>query len=152
VETHVADSKNAKAKSKKTAPKTAKQTTTVKKSTIRRPVRKKEQTVRERAKANSTSKNRRVRTTAGRISAPIKKINPLKGKRYKGIYIRGRRIRIIPRFLVNSWNELRQVTWPDWRTTWRLTLAVFIFAVIFAVVIGVLDYVIGKIFKEVIIK
>lgn len=150
----MADSKASKAKIKKTAaPERAvsKKTKSVSKPSLRAP-RKKVLTVRERAAKNTGNQPRRIRRTATKISTPIKKVNPFKGRKYKGVYIRGRRIRFIPVFLVNAWKEIRQVNWPNWSTTWRLTIAVFIFAVIFAVIIGLLDYVIGKIFKEVIIK
>lgn len=122
------------------------------KKPARKVVRKKEQTVRERAATNASGRPKRIRRTAGRVSAPVKKLNPLKGRKYKGVHIRGRRIRFIPLFLVNAWKEIRQVTWPNWRETWRLTIAVFIFAVIFAAFVGILDYGLGKLFKEVIIN
>jgi preprotein translocase SecE subunit len=108
-------------------------------------VAKKQQTVRERTKAASKQRGRRIRSTARRASWPIRKLAFL-GKPLKFLS------RLVPGFLKGAWHEIRLVTWPDARQTMRLTMAVFIFAVVFAAVVGALDYVIGEIFKEVIIR
>lgn len=52
----------------------------------------------------------------------------------------------------NSWKELRQVTWPDNRTTWRLTGAVLVFAIVFGLMVAGLDFVLEKGFREVLLK
>lgn len=59
---------------------------------------------------------------------------------------------IIPPYFRNSWHELRLVTWPNRKTSLQLTWAVILFSVIFAVLIGSFDFVLGKLFKDVIIK
>lgn len=59
---------------------------------------------------------------------------------------------LVPRYFVNSWRELRLVTWPGRRETWRLTGAVFVFAIVFGVMITGVDKVIDKFFKELVIK
>lgn len=59
---------------------------------------------------------------------------------------------VIPRYFINSWREVRQVTWPNRRETWRLTLAVFIFAVVFGSLVAGVDKVIDEIFKKLILK
>ncbi len=59
---------------------------------------------------------------------------------------------LVPRYFINSWREVLQVTWPTRRETWRLTLAVFIFAIIFGVLITVADKGIDEIFKKVILR
>lgn len=43
-------------------------------------------------------------------------------------------------YFVGAWNELRQVRWPNRRTTWALTVAVLAFTAFFIVVIILLDY------------
>lgn len=43
-------------------------------------------------------------------------------------------------YFVGAWNELRQVRWPNRRTTWALTFAVLAFTAFFIVVIILLDY------------
>jgi preprotein translocase SecE subunit len=52
----------------------------------------------------------------------------------------------------NAWGELRQVTWPDNRTTWRLTGAVLVFALVFGLMVAGLDFVLEKGFREVLLK
>jgi preprotein translocase SecE subunit len=59
---------------------------------------------------------------------------------------------LLPRYFRGSWRELRQVTWPDRRTSWRLTYAVIIFSLIFGVIIFIVDFGLDKLFKEFIIK
>lgn len=51
-------------------------------------------------------------------------------------------------YFVNSWRELRKVTWPDARTTWKLTFAVIVFGAIFGLAIAGLDLVLEKVFRE----
>lgn len=59
---------------------------------------------------------------------------------------------LVPRYFVNSWREVRQVTWPNRRETWRLTLAVFIFAIVFGALVAGVDKVLDLLFKKVILK
>lgn len=60
--------------------------------------------------------------------------------------------RIIPvKYFVGSWQELRQVTWPNMKDTLRLTLAVIIFSVVFGLLIAAVDYGIDKFFKQLIL-
>ncbi len=57
-----------------------------------------------------------------------------------------------PKYFRNSWNEVRQVTWPDRRTTWKLTFAVIIFAVIFGLAAAGTDWVLDKIIKRIVFR
>ncbi len=59
---------------------------------------------------------------------------------------------LVPPYFVNSWREVRQVTWPNRRETWRLTLAVFIFAVVFGALIAGVDKILDLLFKHLILK
>ena len=43
-------------------------------------------------------------------------------------------------YFKGAWEELRQVRWPNRRTTWGLTLAVLVFTGFFVVIIVLLDY------------
>lgn len=106
---------------------------------------KKQQTVRERIKSAPKQRGRRIRSTARKASWPVRKLAFL-GKPFKFLG------RFVPGFIKGAWREIRLVTWPDARQTMRLTMAVFIFSVVFAAIVGVLDYVIGEIFREVIIR
>jgi len=59
---------------------------------------------------------------------------------------------LVPRYFINSWRELRQVTWPNRRETWRLTAAVMIFAIVFGALIAVVDLGLDQIFKRLILR
>jgi len=51
-----------------------------------------------------------------------------------------------------SWQELRDVTWPNWQQSRRLTFAVLVFAVVFGAVIAGVDWVLDKAFKDLLLK
>lgn len=55
----------------------------------------------------------------------------------------------IVEYFKGSWAELRQVRWPNRRTTWGLTIAVLIFTVFFVLLITVLDYAFQLLFKQI---
>lgn len=58
----------------------------------------------------------------------------------------------MPNFIKESFKELKQVEWPDRKTTAKLAFAVIIFSVVFGIFIAATDYVLDKVFKEVILK
>jgi preprotein translocase SecE subunit len=58
---------------------------------------------------------------------------------------------LLLRYIRNSWTELRQVQWPDMRTTLRLSMAVFVFSILFGVLVAVTDYGLDKVFRKVFI-
>lgn len=59
---------------------------------------------------------------------------------------------LVPKYIRNSWKELRLVSWPDRRTTLRLTFAVIVFSVIFGLIVAGVDFVLDKLFKELILE
>jgi len=118
---------------------------------------KKTETVRQRAEkaTNAEPKPRRLHATAHTVSRPIraagrigrKEVNlPLPDNRIGNFM--NRRVRLLPRFFREAWEEVRQVTWPNRKDTFRLTIAVFIFAIAFGVVIALVDYGLSKIFRS----
>lgn len=119
------------------------------------------ETVRERAEkaASKPERPRRIRNTAGKVSHPLRVISSIGRKEYYlplpqnriGRFLNKRR-HIIPRYFRNSWQELRQVTWPSRRETWKLTLAVFTFALVFGIIVALTDYGLEKFFRKVILK
>lgn len=121
---------------------------------------KKTQTVRERAeKATEPKKVRRI-NRAGRAAAkPFKAVHQIGKKEFYlpmpqnkiGTFLNKRRSPI-PKYFRESWAEVRQVHWPDWRTTVRLTIAVFIFAILFGLLVAVTDYGLDKVLKQLILK
>jgi preprotein translocase SecE subunit len=59
---------------------------------------------------------------------------------------------MVPRYFINSWRELKLVTWPNRMETWKLTSAVFIFALVFGILVTVVDMGLDQIFKRLILK
>ena len=59
---------------------------------------------------------------------------------------------LVPRYFVNSWRELRLVTWPNRRETWKLTVAVFVFAVVFGALVWVVDIGLDQLFKRFVLR
>jgi len=50
-------------------------------------------------------------------------------------------------YFKDAWSELKQVTWPDRKTSWKLTGTVIVFSVIFSVFTTLLDVGFEKIAK-----
>jgi preprotein translocase SecE subunit len=59
---------------------------------------------------------------------------------------------ILPRYVRNSWQELRKVTWPDWKQSRQLTTAVLIFAVVFGAIIALVDWGLDRLFRDILLK
>lgn len=59
---------------------------------------------------------------------------------------------IVPPYFRSSWAELKLVTWPNWTQSRKLTTAVLIFAIIFGATIAGVDWVLNKIFKELLLS
>ena len=59
---------------------------------------------------------------------------------------------VIPSYFINSWREVKLVTWPSRRETWKLTSAVFVFAIVFGVSVAGVDYSLEYLFKKLILK
>ena len=43
------------------------------------------------------------------------------------------------RYLRDSWREIRQVRWPNRKTTWKMVLAVVVYTALFVIIISLLD-------------
>lgn len=50
-------------------------------------------------------------------------------------------------YFKGAWAELRQVRWPDRKSTWTMTLALLAFTAFFVVVILFLDFLFSELFK-----
>lgn len=128
---------------------------------------KKVETVRERAErsGNDQPKSRRVSATASKASRPLRTVGRaiakvlrpfafvLKPFKTRPARFVGRILAAIVflKFFRASWQEVRQVQWPDLRTTMRLTVAVFVFSILFGTLIAITDYGLDKIFRKVFI-
>ncbi|HUA13379.1 MAG TPA: preprotein translocase subunit SecE [Candidatus Sulfotelmatobacter sp.] len=120
------------------------------------------QSFRERAlkaseeKRDAKPRSHKARSGIGKLLSPIvKPIKELgKNKTVKKILRPFHYIGLIvwPKYLRSSFKELKLVTWPTWRQSRRLTYAVIIFAVVFGTAIAVVDEVLGKIFKNILLK
>lgn len=58
----------------------------------------------------------------------------------------------IGRYIKGSWEEIRQVRWPNRKATWGMTLAVMVFTAFFAAIILLLDSAFQLLFKEFLLK
>lgn len=83
-----------------------------------------------------------------KISKSLKPVANKVAKVGKGLF--GTLVKI-GRYFKGSWTELRQVRWPDRRSTWGLTIAVILFTLFFVALIILLDYV-AKLLFELILK
>ncbi|HVS79115.1 MAG TPA: preprotein translocase subunit SecE [Candidatus Saccharimonadales bacterium] len=124
-------------------------------------VRKSAPTVRERVEAAAAKREEvkpgRAKSAAKKIVQPLKKlrVGDRKAIKYATKALRpvGKVLSfLVPRYFINSWREVRQVTWPNRKETWRLTLAVFVFATVFGALVAGVDKGLDEIFKHVILK
>lgn len=123
-------------------------------------IRKSAPTVRElaeaaRSKEDEASKPKRIKRVSAKTSTPLKKLTKTQPARLIAMPFRwiGKALSwLTPRYVINSWRELRQVQWPSRRETWRLTLAVFIFALVFGSLVAGVDKGLDELFKKVVLK
>jgi preprotein translocase SecE subunit len=125
-------------------------------------VKKKRETVRERAdksttKAGKAPRTRKLQTAAmkpvNKVGSVLKKeYTPFKTSNSKAGKFLGRRTSLTPMYFVEAFEELKKVTWPTRKTAAKLTLAVFLFSVTLATLIRAIDYGFDKLFKDVILK
>ena len=93
-----------------------------------------------------TKKSSRVKHAVSPLGTILRPLQPL-------FNFLGRILnRIVPRYFVNSWREVKRVSWPNRGETWRLTLAVFVFALIFGSLVAVVDHGLDELFKKVVLR
>jgi preprotein translocase SecE subunit len=129
----------------------------IKKTRVRKAPTLREQAELARSKAETRKKPGRVRKLGSKASAGLKKTRITRNPVTKILARLGRLILkilrwIVPNYFVNSWREVRLVTWPSRKETWRLTMAVFIFAIVFGAMVAGVDKVLDIIFKKVVLK
>ena len=125
-------------------------------------VKRKRETVREKAVKSSAKKDKtpRIRKLADTASKTKGKVSGILSKEYtpfktgdsKAGQFLGKSHRFTPMYFVESFRELKNVTWPDKKTTAKLTLAVFIFSFVLAAIVKGLDFGFEKLFRDVILK
>lgn len=111
-----------------------------------------EQSEKRQLQASVPEKPSRVRAFLSGFTWPLRALGRQikKLERFHIFRIIGRIL--LPLYLRNSWRELRQVTWPNRSTTLRLTFAVIVFSLVFGLIVAAVDFVLDKIFKELILK
>lgn len=57
----------------------------------------------------------------------------------KKVFILFRPFVAFGRYLRDSWREIRQVRWPNRKTTWKMVLAVIVYTALFVAIISLLD-------------
>lgn len=123
------------------------------------------ETFRERAlKAADSSKKpkptSRLKTTGRKVTSPV--TGPVRrtfSRVYNAPLLKPLRVvlKILDKVLFlsyfrSSWQELKLVTWPNWKESQRLTFAVLVFAVIFGTAIAGVDWGLDKVFKQLLLK
>jgi len=75
-----------------------------------------------------------------------------KAKSGKKPFILFRPFCAIGRYFRDSWREIRQVRWPNRKTTWKMVIAVIIYAALFLILITLLDMLFSFIFNIILSK
>ncbi len=73
--------------------------------------------------------------------APVKEVDPDKPRR--GFSVRMERIR---KLILDTWSEIKKISWPDGDTVRRLTALVLAMSVVLGLLLGGIDYVLLKVF------
>lgn len=125
-------------------------------------VKRKRETVRERAEKSNVkaAKQPRTKKIASSAAKPVKKVgtvlkkeyHPIKPGKSRASKALTKRAPLLPRYFIDSFKELRLVTWPSRKMVAKLTFAVVVFCVFTASVVKALDYGFDKLFKDVILK
>lgn len=89
---------------------------------------------------------------SGTLSKPLNKLAKTKFGRLSRKPLHILAIILLIPYFKGSFKELKLVTWPGWKQSWKLTYAVLAFAIVFGTAIAGLDWVLGKIFKQILIK
>jgi preprotein translocase subunit SecE len=124
--------------------------------------RKAPETVRERAQKDSAKKEAPKKSTAvkARIHRPLSKLRRLGAKEYhpikvpekRGVKHLNKRVNLVPKYVRESWAELKLVTWPTKKEAAQKTIAVIAFAIVIAILVQLLDLLFSKVVKEIILR
>lgn len=118
-----------------------------------------EQAKRQSASKTDTKKPRKLTKVTDGVSKTTGKVKQAGKREYYlpvpesslGTWLNKKRS-LIPQFIKNSWEELRQVTWPTRSETVKLTISVLLFAIAFGGLIASVDYVLDVVFRRVILN
>ncbi len=124
--------------------------------------RRKVESVRERAdkhlaKSSKAPRTKKASTAIERPARGVKKLlvqefHPIRLPDNKAGKFLTKRRSAVPSYFVNSVRELKKVDWPSRRQALSLSMAVIVFSVAIAIFVQLLDFGLGKLFKDVILK
>ena len=92
-----------------------------------------------------------AKTKRAELKKEIKKVGK-SDKPKKKVFILFRPFVAFGRYLKESWHELRQVRWPNRKTTWKMVLAVLVYTALFMVIITLLDLFFSWLFNLILAK
>jgi preprotein translocase SecE subunit len=131
------------------------------KEPVKKPRRRKTaETVREKAdkelKKKQNPKKGKIRAKIHRPlsslrRASTKKYHPLKAPDNKAGKVLNKEVRFVPRFVRESWAEIKLVNWPTKGEAVQKTIAVFGFTIFFIIIVQILDELFSRIVKEIIL-
>ena len=95
----------------------------------------------KRAKTSGTGEPPKAKEAAKKAAkaTEVAKKKSTKRSAEKKPFILWRPLVYLGRYLRDSWREIRQVRWPNRKTTWQMVLAVVVYTVIFMIFISLLD-------------
>lgn len=119
----------------------------------KRRLRQSSETVRERAdKAQASTAKSPKRRPLRAVGRGIRKVLRVLAKPFHRQPFRFIGKILVPKYFRTSWQELRQVEWPNRRQSRQLTFAVLVFAIMFGGAVALVDYGLDKLFKAILLK
>ena len=98
----------------------------------------------KKAESTTTKSKKTVKTVSDAKDVKKAKTKPTVKGILKGI---AKPFVAFGRYFKGAWAELRQVRWPDRKSTWGMTGALIAFTAFFVIVILLLDYLFSLLFK-----
>ena len=86
---------------------------------------------------------------AARKTDSTKKVKTVKKEPAKKGFILFRPFKAFFRYIRESWEEIRQVRWPNRKATWKMVLAVLAYTALFVLLITLLDVLFSFIFSNI---
>ena len=99
-------------------------------------------------KKTEKEKRKEMRAKEKSVKSSVEKVD----KNEKKPFILFRPFVALWRYLRGAWHELRQVRWPNRRTTWKMVLAVIVYTAIFVAFISLLDLFFSWLFNLILSK
>ena len=93
-----------------------------------------------------SKKTEKVQKTDKSVKA---KPTPKKADKVKKPFVLFRPFIALGRYFKESWQEIRQVRWPNRKATWKMVLAVIIYTAIFVAFLVALDALFSLIFNQI---